>query len=53
MFAAEKGQLQTVQELLKRGANIDAQNYVMWGTGALTLTRSRIFFKKNRKQPDD
>ena len=36
--AAQCGHLQTVQELLKRGANIEAQDKVMWGDGALTLT---------------
>jgi len=38
MCAAWFGHLQTVQELLKRGANIEAQTKVMWGDGALTLT---------------
>ena len=38
MWAAQYGHLQIVQELLKRGANIEAQTKVMWGVGALTLT---------------
>ena len=33
MVAAQEGQLQTTQELLKRGADADAQNKVMQGDG--------------------
>jgi len=33
MRAAQTGHLQTVQELLKRGADTDAQNEVMQGDG--------------------
>ena len=38
LCAAQEEHLQIVQELLKRGANIEAQDEVMWGDGALTLT---------------
>ena len=33
MFAAMEGKLQIAQELLKRGANIEAKNKVMQGDG--------------------
>ena len=33
MWAAENGHLQTVQELLKRGADKEAKNKVMQGDG--------------------
>jgi len=35
-WAAQNGHLQTVQELLKRGANTDAKNKVMQGDGVGT-----------------
>ena len=38
IWAAYGGHLAIVQELLERGANIEAQSTVMRGDGALTLT---------------